>query len=150
MMLYLFDAVQRKIIKCIIDPTMSKLLLLAHRRAVGNLSLFYRYFNGFYLVFTSAFTHCSSAKTSDFSILSFIHSQSVKIMEPITGRCFSKSLNLQLFKFLVYALKQLSRCSRGWLITKKSYRKSKIYKKQTRLMLNDSNNCYINGMQNLP
>nr|CAH7746984.1 unnamed protein product [Callosobruchus chinensis] len=51
----ILDAVQRKAIRLISDPALtSHLQLLPHRRAVGDLSLFYPYSNGF----------CSSELTS--------------------------------------------------------------------------------------
>nr|CAH7734462.1 unnamed protein product [Callosobruchus chinensis] len=53
--LSILDAVQRRAIRPIGDPTLScHLQPLSHRRAVGDLSLFYRYSNGF----------CSSVLTS--------------------------------------------------------------------------------------
>nr|CAH7735140.1 unnamed protein product [Callosobruchus chinensis] len=53
--LSILDAVQRRAIRLIGDPALTcHLQPLSHRRAVGNLSLFYRYSNGF----------CSSELTS--------------------------------------------------------------------------------------
>nr|CAH7714630.1 unnamed protein product [Callosobruchus chinensis] len=48
--LSILDAVQRRAIRLIGDPALTcHLQPLSHRRAVGDLSLFYRYLNGFYL-----------------------------------------------------------------------------------------------------
>nr|CAH7723135.1 unnamed protein product [Callosobruchus chinensis]CAH7723137.1 unnamed protein product [Callosobruchus chinensis] len=53
--LSVLDAIQRRAIRLIGDPSLTcHLQPLSHRRAVGNLSLFYRYSNGF----------CSSELTS--------------------------------------------------------------------------------------
>nr|CAH7760078.1 unnamed protein product [Callosobruchus chinensis] len=53
--LSILDAVQRRVIRLIGDPALTcHLQPLSHRRAVGDLSLFYRYSNGF----------CSSELTS--------------------------------------------------------------------------------------
>nr|CAH7735355.1 unnamed protein product [Callosobruchus chinensis] len=47
--LLILDAVQRTVIRLIGDPTLTcHLQPLSHRRAVGDLLLFYRYSNGFY------------------------------------------------------------------------------------------------------
>ena len=44
----ILDAIERKAVRLINDPTLTnKLPCLAHRRAVGDLSLYYRYFHGF-------------------------------------------------------------------------------------------------------
>nr|CAH7759951.1 unnamed protein product [Callosobruchus chinensis] len=54
-MLSILDAVQRRAIRLIGDPTLTcHLQPLSHQRAVSDLSLFYRYSNGF----------CSSELTS--------------------------------------------------------------------------------------
>nr|CAH7763461.1 unnamed protein product [Callosobruchus chinensis] len=46
--LFILDAVQRRAIRVIGDPALTcHLQPLSHRRAVGDLSLFYRYSNGF-------------------------------------------------------------------------------------------------------
>nr|CAH7733753.1 unnamed protein product [Callosobruchus chinensis] len=58
--LSILDAVQRRAIRLIGDPALTCYLQpLSHRRAVGDLSLFYRYSNGF----------CSSELTSIISLL---------------------------------------------------------------------------------
>ena len=45
--LKILDSIQRRSIRLINDPTLTATLpILAHRLAVGDLSLFYRYFNG--------------------------------------------------------------------------------------------------------
>lgn len=88
------------------NPTVSsKLLLLAHRRSIGDIFVFYRNFLGFYLqtLFNSvlsggsrninigfvphALINCSATETQNVPILSFIHLRSVHAMEPDTRRC---------------------------------------------------------------
>nr|CAH7739710.1 unnamed protein product [Callosobruchus chinensis] len=77
--LSILDAVQRRAIRLIGDPTLiCHLQPLYHRHAVGDLSLFYRYSNGF----------CSSELTSIFPPLSKLAKCTLELLLLATGRSF--------------------------------------------------------------
>nr|CAH7752944.1 unnamed protein product [Callosobruchus chinensis] len=93
--LYILDAVQRRVIRLIGDPVLTcHLQPLSHRRAVGDLSLFYLYSNGFcsseltsIILPLSKPARCTSGTFSTPGRLFFIHHSDDDTTAPLSPGC---------------------------------------------------------------